>query len=98
MNAIFICAAVFCLGAVQSEVKARFDNYRVYSLDVQNEYQLNILNELSNNPNGFEFWRGASHVGRNADIMVAPHQIATFDELVRSIDIKSRLMVENIQS
>lgn len=43
-GAVVITAlAVIC---VTSE-KARFDNYRVYRVDVQNKLQLNVLRELS---------------------------------------------------
>lgn len=97
-SVIVVLSVLLWLGTISAEQQARFDNYQVYSLQVENENQLKILRELGSNPNGFEFWRSASHIGRSADIMVAPHQIATFDELVKTINIKSNLMVENVQS
>lgn len=44
-QAIFAVVAIVTV-LVASAEKARFDNYRVYSISVENELQLRVLREL----------------------------------------------------
>lgn len=46
---VILFAFVFAVTAVE---KARYDNYRVYSIFVENQEQLNLLKEIENNPDG----------------------------------------------
>jgi hypothetical protein len=44
---------VFCAITVNAVIeKARFDNYRVYELNIENDDQLNLMKEIDNNPDG----------------------------------------------
>lgn len=91
--------AVFCLvfGLVSSE-KATFNNYRVYSVVVETEQQLIELRRLeSSAASGIQFWQSPSGLGRRTDIMVAPHQMATFAELADKLKLSSRVMVDDVQ-
>lgn len=91
-----LAALLFC--TVSGEEKARFDNYRVYSLSVENEEQLNILREIDNlQSSGYEFWRGPTAVGRNVDIMVAPHLFGDFAALLTKYNIESTVITRNVQ-
>lgn len=90
--------AALLLCTVSAEEKARFDNYRVYSLSIENEEQLNILREIDNKSNsGYEFWRGPTTVGQNADIMVAPHLFGDFSALLSEYKIESTVITRNVQ-
>lgn len=97
----FACCilAALLLCTVSAEEKARFDNYRVYSLSVENEEQLSILREIDNGKSngGYEFWRGPTSVGRNVDIMVAPHQFGDFSALLSEYKIESTVITRNVQ-
>lgn len=46
-----VVLAVLCGVTVWAE-KARFDNYRVYSIRVENKEQLSALKKIENNPDG----------------------------------------------
>lgn len=50
---IILCTVLVALafGSVISE-RARFDNYRVYSINIENDNQLNVLQELNEYPDG----------------------------------------------
>lgn len=95
MKSIIWCLAL--LWAVASAIeKARFDNYRVYSLNVDTVEQLIELKKLDGNSDGFEFWKLAD-VGKEADLMVPPHKFADFEELVQSLKITYYLKIRNVQ-
>lgn len=90
-------ALLFAAGLVTAN-KASFENYRVYSVDVENDWQLQELHHLENADfGGLEFWKSPSAVGQRADIMVAPHQVAMFSETIEKLRLSSRLMVDNVQ-
>lgn len=100
MKCFAICVlAALVLCRVDADERARFDNYRVYSLSVENEEQLNILRKIDNSQNnrGYEFWRGPTSVGRNADIMVAPHQFGDFSALISEFKFESTVITTNVQ-
>ena len=50
---IILCLVFVALvfGSVISE-RARFDNYRVYSINIENAKQLNVLQDLNEYPDG----------------------------------------------
>lgn len=95
MKSIILGLALLCTIASATE-KARFDNYRVYSLNVETVEQLKELKKLDENSDGFEFWKLAD-VGREADLMVPPHKYADFEELVESLNISYYLKIRNVQ-
>ena len=43
---------VFCVSCVE---KARFDNYRVYEINIENEKQLELMKEIERFPDGVSF-------------------------------------------
>lgn len=92
--AIFIgCFAVHTFGE-----KVRFDNYRVYSVNVDNEKQLKVLNELEAYPDGISFLESPTGVGRIAELLVPPHKFAEIAELFKTYAIKNHIKTSNLQS
>ncbi|XP_037038856.1 zinc carboxypeptidase-like [Bradysia coprophila] len=96
MKSIILGLALLCSFAAAIE-KARFDNYRVYSLNVETVEQLMELKKLDGNSDGFEFWKLAD-VGREADLMVPPHKFADFEELATELKISYYLKIHNVQA
>lgn len=88
-----LCAMV----AVVAAEKLRFDDNRVYSLDVTNQEQLDWLHQLENDADGFLFWNSIA-IGSNVDLMVAPHRMSEFDEMTAKFRIPHELKVENVQA
>lgn len=95
MKSIVLGLVLLCSFVAAIE-KARFDNYRVYSLHVETVEQLLELKKLDGNSDGFEFWKLAD-VGRETDLMVPPHKFADFEELVAALKISSYLKIRNVQ-
>lgn len=44
--------AVLCVFVVEPAEKARFDNYRVYEISIENEDQLDLMQQIENYPDG----------------------------------------------
>lgn len=47
---LFISVILIC--ALAQAEKARFDNYRVYKVFIENDQQLDLMNEIQKFPNG----------------------------------------------
>lgn len=90
---VALIAAAVCVSCGADE--ARFDNYRLYQLNVSTEAQSLELHQLEEQ-NRYEFWSLPKLHGL-ASIMVAPHQRADFADLVEGLQIESELTVENVQ-
>lgn len=90
-----IAVLVLCSSIVLGE-KARFDNYRVYTLKVTTETQLTALRDIEESGK-YEFWTSPT-AETDADIMVPPHKYAEFADLVKYLDIESTIKIENIQA
>lgn len=77
--------------------KARFDNYRVYSIEVTNETQLKLLQELEDFQNGISFMKEPTTTGATVEIIIPPHQIAEIIEFFNEHKFQYRLKIENLQ-
>lgn len=96
MKLFVVAIVVACFVGAFGE-KARFDNYRVYSVNVENEEQLKILNDLEAYPDGTMFLESPTGVGQIADLMVPPHKFADIAELFEAYEIKNRIKTANLQ-
>ncbi|XP_055708911.1 uncharacterized protein LOC129805177 [Phlebotomus papatasi] len=91
---IFICI----LATIVSCEKARFDNYRVFTVGVDSEDQLKVLRELESvSSSSYDFWTSPTKIGRSVDIMVPPHKSAEFEEVMTTYQFATTLKVENVQ-
>lgn len=77
--------------------KARFDNYRVYSIKIENENQLQILQELENNPDGVIFTKAPFAVNIYAEIVVPPHKFADIFELLQENKFENEMKSDDLQ-
>lgn len=75
--------------------KIRFDNYKVYSVIIENVKQLEIIKNLENN--GYTFWNHPMIGTKSTDIMVSPHKIGEFIEIVNQFNFNYKLKVDNVQ-
>lgn len=77
--------------------KARFDNYRIYSIKIRSEKQLELLQSLETTPDGLSFIEAPISMKQNAEIMVPPHKFAEVNEFFDKFDINREIKVDNIQ-
>lgn len=77
--------------------KARFDKYRVYSINIENEKHLEALQELENNQDGLTFIEAPTVIGTDAQIIVPPHKFADISDLFQMYDMKTEIKSNNLQ-
>lgn len=77
--------------------KARFDNYRVYSIKIETEQQLNLLQEFEIQQNEFTFIEAPIAIDTNAEIIVPPHKFADISDILQSYGLKADIRVNNLQ-
>lgn len=77
--------------------KARFDNYRVYSIDVNNDEQLEVLKELENHRDGLLFLIPPIDNQTRIEIVIPPHKFADISELCEQHDMEHEIKIENLQ-
>lgn len=92
--------AILCVVLIAATVAAepmRFDDNRVYTLEVTNQEQLNWLHQLESDGDGYLFWNSIA-IGSDVDLMVPPHKNAEFNELSDKLGISHVLKIENVQA
>lgn len=90
---------VIIIGAAfSSPNKLRFDNHRVYSVNVDNEEQLRILQNLEATPNEFTFLDVPLTTKSNVQIVVSPAKQSKFDLLSSELELHPVLISSNFQS
>lgn len=77
--------------------KARFDNYRVYRVWIENPEQLELLQELESNQDGLSFFDLPIPSRNTAEIVVPPHKFADIADLFEKYNMKSEIKISNLQ-
>lgn len=78
--------------------KIRYDNYRIYSIKVENEKQLKLLQDLNHFRNGILFMEAPISLHRTIDIVVPPHKCTNISDLFETYEIKNEIKIENLQT
>ncbi|GFG31000.1 hypothetical protein Cfor_07987 [Coptotermes formosanus] len=90
----FVCLLVLSTAFAD---RATYSNYQVRRVFPENQEQLEVLSELEKNPNGLSFWLRPFRVQKAVDIMVPPHMLPQFNEIVASLNLKSEVYISNVQ-
>lgn len=90
--AIFVASFVAVFGE-----QARYDNYRVYSIKVENDEQLKALHDLESFRDGVSFMETPHAVGQTAEIIVPPHKLADISDLLETFEMKSHIKTKDMQ-
>lgn len=94
---LLICTAFLACFLLVSGEKIRYDNYRIYTANIDNEKQLEVLQALESYRDGILFLESPMMVKRSADLLVAPHKFADVTNLFESFEINNEIKVENVQ-
>lgn len=89
-------ALVLLMGVSCFAAKARYDNYKLYSMQLSTEEQAKAVDELAQNVHSYDFWSDPSMV-RDTDVMIPPHKIADFEDFLTTFNITFHIKVQNIQ-
>lgn len=77
-----------------SLTKQRFDNFRVYSVKVENDEQLKVLENLEKQD--YDFWEEPI-LGEVADVMISPDRELYFEFLMDAHKFARTVKVANVQ-
>lgn len=77
--------------------KARFDNYRIYSIGVENDEQLQVLQNLESHQDSIQFIMPPTVNQTSVEVIVPPHKFADFSELCDKYQMKNQIKIENLQ-
>ncbi|CAL1679898.1 unnamed protein product [Lasius platythorax] len=77
--------------------KATFDNYKVFSIVPTTEEQIEQLYQMIQIHDGFTFWNIPNLKNRIVNLMVAPHKLPQFNEIMVQIGISYQINIENVQ-
>lgn len=94
-----VAFVAFCFGQIVSSEKVQYDNYRLYSVNIENGEQSNVLRQFQmNGGDGIIFQKTiTTGVGRIVDLIVAPHKLVEISELFERYEFKIRLKSDNLQ-
>lgn len=76
---------------------ARFDNYHIFNVPVENEVQLGEMQKLAQGDK-YDFMYEPVRVGQELKVFVSPDQRIFFEDITERFAIKSQLLVDNVQS
>ncbi|KAG5672021.1 hypothetical protein PVAND_002183 [Polypedilum vanderplanki] len=79
-----------------SAEKSRFDNYRVYSVTVENYQQLQAIQYLEEHSDAYNIFE-SPHLNADTEILVPPHKFSDFEELTENLGMKAKLIINNYQ-
>ncbi|XP_053698029.1 zinc carboxypeptidase-like [Sabethes cyaneus] len=77
---------------------ARYDNYRLYRVQLDTEQHVQILQELEAKSDSCTFYGHARQPGQQLTIMVAANKVVDFDDLLMRFGMKGQVLEHNIQS
>ncbi|XP_052872398.1 zinc carboxypeptidase-like [Anopheles cruzii] len=96
-----VVATVVCLLAALSSVvegePARYDNYRVLKLSIDRQDQLELLQLIEQQPDGYTFLSDPVHLNSTVKLVVPPHKSAEFAELRERFALQASVAFENLQ-
>lgn len=96
MKSLGLAIFVSCCLVTFAE-KVRYDQYRIYSVQIESESQLKVLQKLENDRNGISFMNPPIEVLQKVDILVPPHKFAEISDIFELYDFTHSIKVENLQ-
>lgn len=93
---LLLALAAFVAVAVVAD-KARYDFYRVYTVQVKDLSQLTMLRMVQAEDNSYDFWTDVEDVGASVDIMVPPHKRGEFSDMMDKNGFVYNIKNHNVQ-
>lgn len=87
---------VLLMGASCFGAKSRYDNYKLFSLTLENVEQVKLFQNLERDSDSYDFW-STPDLGRDLDILVPPSKFGDFEDTLTRYNIKYYIKNENIQ-
>lgn len=87
--------AIICLtrGQENKENKARYDNYRVYLVQLKTEQQVKVFKEIEARSDSYIFMGHPRKPNQNLTIIAAAHKIADFTDILHDNNVGYEILV-----
>lgn len=95
--AVAVMFTTFTVGELQNEFVSKFDNYRVYDVKIETAKQLELLQEIENALDGFQFWNQPQAIGTTVKMQVPPHKFSDLGDLIKRHGFNVELVIKNLQ-
>lgn len=96
MNKLIGLLLVLAVSSANAE-KIRYDNYKVFTVYIVNESNLQVLQDFQNEQ-GVIFWEAPEFVGTKVNVAVSPEQQEKFQEIIENGNLKYKFLIENMQA
>ncbi|KAH8307011.1 hypothetical protein KR044_003180 [Drosophila immigrans] len=87
---------VATLGLAKGTPQVRYDNYKVYKVNIENVQQFDLLN-AQEKALQLSSWREARYLGDSSDIMLPPQTQQDFEQLLHSQNFNFTIKIDNVQ-
>ncbi|KAM8712654.1 hypothetical protein ACLKA7_013050 [Drosophila subpalustris] len=77
--------------------QARYDHYRIYNIQFDNEEQIKLFQQLEEQSDSLTFIGHAREIGQKLSILVAAHRVADFADLLETYKLEHRVLTYNFQ-
>ncbi|XP_034483135.1 zinc carboxypeptidase [Drosophila innubila] len=84
-------------GLAKGLTEVRYDNYKVYNVQIENAKQLELLNDKEQVLQ-LSSWREARHLGESSDVMLPPQSQQDFESLLTNNNFNYSIKIDNVQS
>uniref|UniRef100_A0A182QYZ5 Zinc carboxypeptidase A 1 n=1 Tax=Anopheles farauti TaxID=69004 RepID=A0A182QYZ5_9DIPT len=84
-------------GDAAGEGAARYDNYRLYRVELATDEHVQIFQRLEAKSDSCTFYGHARHTGQQLTIMVSASKVADFEDLLTLYAVRGRLLEPNVQ-
>ncbi|EGI65835.1 Zinc carboxypeptidase A 1 [Acromyrmex echinatior] len=92
MWSIILCIVVSVAGK-----QITFENYKVFKIIATTSTWNELINRLGQISDGYSFWK-VSFVSKQVDLMVAPHKLPEFYDIMAQIQAPYKVYIENVQT
>ncbi|KAH8370133.1 hypothetical protein KR093_002244 [Drosophila rubida] len=83
--------------AIVPKDQARYDHYRIYNVQFDNEQQIELFQKLEEQSDSLTFIGHAREIGQKLSILVAAHRVADFADLLATYKLQHRVLTYNFQ-
>lgn len=73
--------------------KARYDNYRIYRVTLKTSDHVRWFQELEERSDSYTFYGHARQTDQDLTILVAPHKIGEFTDLLKTRNVDHKILV-----
>lgn len=96
MNLPVILLLLIGLATASQSAKDKYDNYHLYGAIPHTDEQVKQLDQIEQYLHEYDFW-SLGNKNIESTIMVPPHKLSEFEEIMESLNITYSIKTKNVQ-